>query len=540
MFCRNFKQGQIVAHTLELVQSLQTYFSWRQAENPALRQWAVLCLSMLWNDHTDAKWSGIRSGAYRDLCELVQDPVPEVRAAMLHALTSFIGIPDVTEEIVAIEEEIALRMLHVTKDGSTVVRKEFTIFLSAFVARYMNKFMVTALEHAYDAIERHLLRDVEDNGTGAEQDQDSDGTMDASSSNGVLRNKSSNLLADAPARARSRNTSESTLVPQHSSRSRPHFSLASSPTETTSHEGPTNGYFNTEKRRRPRDATERMSKDSIHAAIWMQLLVLAVDPDIQVAQDAAIIVREVVRSALEEMGDRAFFVLSYYSAFGTQNTNRFSSKPVHHQTQTGASPAPDHGHSSKADTYLTASIKRTQSVAASLRNLAFGSSTTLAPSQPSRSPPGTPPLHPEPSEKGHNISYSHSDHEQPHEERPASSYRHAKYPTPEWFRPLDSELPISLPLPSQFFDYSVEFFREFQMKVTEDEEPGSRDYNERLWRRNRNEKILDHTQKLKEQAGSSRWDHMAGTFNNVVYPTEMCFHQYENHLVITDDRDTIR
>lgn len=78
------------------------------------------------------------------------------------------------------------------------------------------------------------------------------------------------------------------------------------------------------------------------------------------------------------------------------------------------------------------------------------------------------------------------------------------------------------------------------MKVTEDEEPGSRDYNERLWRRNRNEKILDHTQKLKEQAGSSRWDHMAGTFNNVVYPTEMCFHQYENHLVITDDRDTIR
>jgi len=47
------------------------------------------------------------------LCELATDNVPEVRAA-LHALTSFLGIPEMSEEASKIEREVAGSLLIMT------------------------------------------------------------------------------------------------------------------------------------------------------------------------------------------------------------------------------------------------------------------------------------------------------------------------------------------------------------------------------------------------------------------------------------------
>jgi regulator-associated protein of mTOR len=77
------------------------------------------------------------------------------------------------------------------------------------------------------------------------------------------------------------------------------------------------------------------------------------------------------------------------------------------------------------------------------------------------------------------------------------------------------------------------------MKPNEPDEPGSADYNERLWRRSRNEKIIAETQPLKEKAGSSRWHHSTALLTNGSQPMKMCFHQFEDHLAVGDDRDTI-
>jgi regulatory associated protein of mTOR len=77
------------------------------------------------------------------------------------------------------------------------------------------------------------------------------------------------------------------------------------------------------------------------------------------------------------------------------------------------------------------------------------------------------------------------------------------------------------------------------MKPTEADEPGSEDYNRRLWRRTRNEKIIMQTQNLKEVAKSRRWDVQAGFFDNGSQPHKICFHQFEDHLLVADDRDTI-
>ena len=77
------------------------------------------------------------------------------------------------------------------------------------------------------------------------------------------------------------------------------------------------------------------------------------------------------------------------------------------------------------------------------------------------------------------------------------------------------------------------------MKSYEPDEPGSNDYNARLWRRIRNEKVLNQTQPLKAIAGTNRWTVPSGMFNNGSQPMKMCFHQFEEHLAIADDRDSI-
>jgi regulatory associated protein of mTOR len=99
---------------------------------------------------------------------------------------------------------------------------------------------------------------------------------------------------------------------------------------------------------------------------------------------------------------------------------------------------------------------------------------------------------------------------------------------------------FKLPLDSDFFDWSTEYFQRPQMKDAEAEEPGSLEYNKRLWRRTRNEQIINETQPLKEIAGVSHWQNTLAVLDNEGYqPLKLLFHQFEPHLVISDDRDGV-
>jgi regulatory associated protein of mTOR len=130
MFCRDFPQGQNVCLSQELIESCLSYFD--DFQNPLLRQWSCLCLSMLWVNFPDAKWAAIKCSAHQRLCGLVVDCVAEVRASMLHALTSFLGIPDLTPQVAHIEESVASMVLIMASDGSAMVRKELLVFFSTF------------------------------------------------------------------------------------------------------------------------------------------------------------------------------------------------------------------------------------------------------------------------------------------------------------------------------------------------------------------------------------------------------------------------
>lgn len=77
------------------------------------------------------------------------------------------------------------------------------------------------------------------------------------------------------------------------------------------------------------------------------------------------------------------------------------------------------------------------------------------------------------------------------------------------------------------------------MRPSEADEPGSLDFNERIWRRGRNDRIIGASQPLKDTASTGRWDVPAGVLANTAPSMKMVFHQFENHLVTSDDRDGI-
>ncbi|KAH7078588.1 WD repeat-containing protein-like protein mip1 [Paraphoma chrysanthemicola] len=446
MFCKDYNQGQRASLSTELVESCLDHL--KDMQNPLLRQWSCLCLSKLWINYEEAKWVGIRCMAHERLCELVVDPVAEVRAAMLHALASFLGIRDVTAQVANIEESIASMVLVVTMDGNSMVRRELLMFFSTFVARYKSRFIVAAYEQF-----------------AAEKDASSLGREEEKSADGLFM------------KARS-----------------------------------SSNY----------DSNASCSQNTIYSAIWKELLVMSVDPYPEIAKEAGIVVDYILIALLESplakyaqphLEDAVKKLPAARPSRRVAEDVPSQQSPVHPPTPT------------KESTYLSlfGGIRKSTSVGASLKSLWTGhESTTIPPKSPSKlKAEDAPPA--------------------PAESRPHTPERYnvEEEPKSRGFRPRDMTQQPEIPLRSVFFEWSVEYFREPQMKPTEADEPGSTDYNGRLWRRNRNDKIIAETQPLKEVAVSNRWDVPRGYFDNLSQPSKMCFHQFEDHLVVTDSRDTV-
>lgn len=494
IFCKNYPQGQNMCLSGDLFDSCLRHLG--DVENPLLRQWSCLCLSMLWCDFPEAKWMGIRCGAHLRLCDLNFDPVPEVRAAMLHAVTTFIGIPDLTDQVAQVEESLALAVLPMAADGSVLVRKELAVFFSTFVKRHQNKFVVAAYEELQDE-KRSLMHRLQ------------------------------------------------------------------SETSRTSRVEARNGDVITEPKQ------TQLSRNTTFGAIWKQVLILSVDPHPDIAQDAGIIVDYIhlalLESPMSTLADKIRIEI-------LDLTNRMSQRyQVQERSETKKAAPPSTPPATttvpaKQEGYLSLGFRRTASVAASLKNLAFGGSTTessenSAPPSPSSksrmpmTPRGrAPPEWTRPPEVNDHVA-------------PPTAYHQAPTPTSRGFNPRNPEVAPVIPLKSRFLDWSTEvnpsyvyadvphdevlqvigneeltlqkYFREPQMKPNEPDEPGSSDYNERLWRRGRNEKIISETQPLKGKAGTSRWDNSITLLANSSQPLKMCFHQFEDHLAVADDRDTI-
>ena len=466
-FCQDYPQAQQVCLQAHLMDHCLEYLHPFEDEmdNVLLRQWACLAISMLWKDHTEAKWVAIRCLAHHQLCSLALDPIPDVRAAAIHALTNFIGIPDLTEQVAQNEELVASALMVMATDADVMVRRELLVFYSVFIKRYRNKFIVAAYETLVAE-----LQHLQDSNAVNEQER-------TQRVNGSFTSGSSN------------------------------------------------------------DSPSLVSQDSVQGAMWFQLITLSVDPHPDIAQTAASIVDYVHNALLESPlaapTQRTLDIILDMSSTKGRPASRAPSQNPHSRGM--ASPVPNASDAGqRSEGYISMGIRRTASVAAALKYFVGGGPSTedlsnhqqLVSAQSripgSKAPPAQWTTPPNKNDLARAV---------------APKNIRTKLPQPKNFTPNGDGSIIDLPLSSDFLAYSTEYFLEPQMRSKEAEEPGSDDYNQRLWRRERNDRVLGFTQPLKSVAGSSKWDSDVAFFNHNAQPSQMAFHQFEDHLVIADDKD---
>lgn len=179
--CNNCRPGQSACLNARL---LQICLSQLNEPDSMLRRWVVFALAKLWENYEEAKWAAIRELAHEKLCILLTDPVPEVRAAAVYALGTFIGnsanpaavdaagaaqmqqvqqmqqqagmaagfpgpsvqaapaehAPQRTDQRIQIELKLGLTLAVVTADASPMVRKELVVTLAGLVQAHQEQF----------------------------------------------------------------------------------------------------------------------------------------------------------------------------------------------------------------------------------------------------------------------------------------------------------------------------------------------------------------------------------------------------------------
>ena len=90
---------------------------------PVLRQWTTIALGRVWDNYEPGRWRGARDNAPEKLFELLKDEVPEVRAAAVFALGTFVSsCEERTEHANSLDHTIALHLMKTAvEDGSSLV-----------------------------------------------------------------------------------------------------------------------------------------------------------------------------------------------------------------------------------------------------------------------------------------------------------------------------------------------------------------------------------------------------------------------------------
>ncbi|EHK23937.1 uncharacterized protein TRIVIDRAFT_89418 [Trichoderma virens Gv29-8] len=278
---------------------------------------------------------------------------------------------------------------------------------------------------------------------------------------------------------------------------------------------------------RQRDGTIKptahgLSHNTVYMAFWKHALILSVDPHPEVQREATTVI-DYVHNALinSSLGEAAHALMGEVQRRANRASRSRSTASLGQRTNGALSPQP---------LQSPGLLRRTASL---LFQSFINSEEKSRPTTPN-SP--VPPKSPSAKVSPDRVS---APPEQNDYSGPSATYHNAREPVSGTYEERDLTKEPSLPLTSKFLEWSIEYFREPQMKNTEADEPGSTDYNERLWRRARNEAIMRETQPLKHIAGAHRWNNQLGIINNGAQPAKMTFHQFEDHLAVADDANTV-
>ncbi|KAG0246063.1 raptor N-terminal caspase like domain-containing protein [Mortierella sp. GBAus27b] len=454
-FCKDFPQGQQACLKQQVIQYCLTHVS---DNDHLLRQWACLCIGQLWKNYNDAKSVGLQAGAHERLTQVLTDPIPEVRAAAMWSLGTFISNLDQNEQVIQLQNNLAVSALVATTDASPIVRKELVIFLSSLVYDHLEVFVLVASE----------------------------------------------LLATE---------------------------------QLSENKG--------EKSKLAEDRQDKMGPQAVYSVIWKALLCLSVDSNKGVAVAASMLVDYVNFRLLSGPIAQSLTPALQRHAQRSQSMSSMSSSSPH--------AAPSAVAQSSSSGMVANTIKRSASILKNYissgtleapRSGPGASSGYLGPKSGSGGSMDSPQLNGGANGTNRSARSSTARPRSVHGDAgfvraQASGYPQAAAPS----GPVavngskGSSHPEERPqLESVFYDWCCEYFLEPQMKGVEGDEPGSVNYNERIWRRVRNEKIIYECHPLREQAGSSKWDTNVQSMNNESAAMHLVMHSYEPHMVVADDK----
>ena len=129
----------------------------QEKDHPDLRKWLLICLGNVWENKAEVRKKKVKEGnssLAEQLFPFLEDPVPEVRAAAVYALGTFINSSSSTmvpkeylDEVDCIVASALLKELFY--DSSPLVRRELLVALHGLIRRYENLF-ISSLKLSYE------------------------------------------------------------------------------------------------------------------------------------------------------------------------------------------------------------------------------------------------------------------------------------------------------------------------------------------------------------------------------------------------------
>lgn len=123
--------------------------------SPDLRRWVAICLGKLWDNYESARWTGVRDTAHEKLYNLLKDRCPEVRAAAVYALGTFINaVSRRSEHANNIDHGVGMTLVnHIANEASPLVRKEVVGALQWLLLAFDVAFVAVASKEGHPSAE---------------------------------------------------------------------------------------------------------------------------------------------------------------------------------------------------------------------------------------------------------------------------------------------------------------------------------------------------------------------------------------------------
>ncbi|SCU86549.1 LAFA_0E01530g1_1 [Lachancea sp. 'fantastica'] len=489
-FLRDFPLGQKCTFALELVNKLCLYVE--TSDVPLLRQWCILLMGQLYFKNPLNKYICMTCGFLEKLYTSLRDPIPEVRCAALLAINMFLSEKD--------EPELALQLQQEMQQQSQQLQAQLQSLQSS-----------GQLQRQHAQVERQLLQTQEFLSQLRNMDSRRLKQEEIKMTIATL-----GLVNDGSPLVRK----ELIVCLSHLAYRYISFFLVIAFQEICDEiaqlEPTWEGCG--------LDSKQSVAHGSIFYTIWKSLLILAEDPYAENKHLA----QEVVDYVLVKLSDHeqlseVVALMELYlmertgggMAASSSATAMVSTLPVA-KRPTSLSPKNKPQDNNELQDSEKSITKRITSLSGLFKSLGWENSTDNSTAE-------TPARRAYDKLKGSNMLSV------PHGTAPTASTQRARRPRSR----------LEIPLTSSFLNYSREYFQEPQMKKQEADEPGSEEYTSRLWRKNRNEMIIQRTQAQKKLSLYGDWSNVSASLENKSQPKILKFSQFENYIVSADDRDNI-